>query len=147
MSRRSQILLLVLLAAAASVSGWLLRSSVLERTVPDVPGTAAPIENPSTITLAGARLATPEAAGAHEPASDRGASSGTLTRSVAEIDPDSELANANWVTGRVLLPPETPADEHAVVLADGAKFERRPLFQSPLAADGEIGRASCRERV
>jgi hypothetical protein len=51
---------------------------------------------------------------------------------------DADLAGAIWVEGRVVLPPDTPADEHVVVVADGSPFPKRDLHRAPIGPNGSF---------
>ncbi len=51
---------------------------------------------------------------------------------------DLELKDALWVEGHVIVPLGTPADEHAEIVADGTKFESRPLYRTEISPDGSF---------
>ncbi len=51
---------------------------------------------------------------------------------------DAELAGALWVEGRVEFPNDTPLDEEVFVVARGRKFEKRPLHEARVGADGRF---------
>jgi hypothetical protein len=51
---------------------------------------------------------------------------------------EAELAEALWVEGRVILPPDTPLGEVVEVVADGRKFEKRELHRVRVGAHGRF---------
>lgn len=62
----------------------------------------------------------------------------------AAPDFDPELASAIWVDGRVVFPRGTPADEHVVVVAEGASFESRDFHRVSPGPDGSFRVAFAR---
>jgi carboxypeptidase family protein len=52
--------------------------------------------------------------------------------------PAEELASAQWIEGRVVLPPGTPADEELFVTADGRDFEGKRDHRVRVEPDGSF---------
>ena len=75
-----------------------------------------------------------ESAASVTPAPPPAESARNAVRSAYEL----ELDAARWVEGRVLFPPGTPADEHAVVVAKGKGFQHGPPHRVAVAADGSF---------
>jgi hypothetical protein len=71
-----------------------------------------------------------------KPAPSKPASTET-TRAPAMAE-DSELAEAIWVEGRVLLPAGTPSDERIEVVAKGKRFETVEHHSAMLETDGSF---------
>jgi protocatechuate 3,4-dioxygenase beta subunit len=144
MSRRSLAPLLALLAVLALGLFWLVNTVLREEQRPaDSVAAAAPAEHaqPPSTAPAPALGATQEPApapGPVEQADIETSATPAARESVASAEADLELKDALWVEGRVIVPDGTPADEHVEVLADGKKFESRPLHRAPLAPDGSF---------
>jgi protocatechuate 3,4-dioxygenase beta subunit len=49
---------------------------------------------------------------------------------------ETELADAIWVEGRVVLPPDVPLGEVVRVVADGKEFDHRELHEDEVGGDG-----------
>jgi hypothetical protein len=138
MPRRSLLLLLALLAVFLLCVGWFVcfpkvrapvgeDAAVRDRNVEGAATTNPPVE------LASPDVAPPAASRANTPLP---ASSDALRTSLDSAD--AELADAVWITGRVIVPDGTPPDEHVEIVADGAKFAKRPLYRTVPAPDGSF---------
>jgi hypothetical protein len=59
-------------------------------------------------------------------------------RTLAASEYEAELAEGTWIEGRVVFPPDTPADERVRVVANGLSFEHGPDHAVDVRADGRF---------
>lgn len=62
----------------------------------------------------------------------------TAPAAVEDDHDPRELAEAHWVSGRLVFPPGTPLDEDVRVVARGSKFERGAFHRARVEPDGSF---------
>jgi hypothetical protein len=75
------------------------------------------------------------------------APSAAPTRTELPTARDAELAEAHWVEGRVVFPPDAPAGARPVVIARGRDFEHGPLHETTTEVDGAFRVAFSRRTI
>ena len=133
MSRRPVLQLVIVLALVAT--GFVLFIPRLDDQIVD-----SGHESPATPAIDGP--AAVESAVAVPSLESATVESGT-TRRAASVRPtgadtDSELRDAIWVEGRVILPEGTPPGERVEIVARGKPFPTRAPYRAPPAADGSF---------
>ncbi|MEM7308786.1 MAG: carboxypeptidase-like regulatory domain-containing protein [Planctomycetota bacterium] len=141
MSKRSlSIVLLVALATAGG--GMLLLTGGGGDAAPERgEGAATPILSPGDRPAARPSAPTNElSAPAAAPTPDgEPAAEPEVERIAAASEWEREVESGHWVEGRVVLPPETPADEELYVVAKGRDFESEgPLHKVRVGPDGRF---------
>jgi hypothetical protein len=133
MAQRHHVALSLTLAALATAAFWAFRRNdprgdAAPRTpaLPLAPSTFQPQPTP---TLR-------EAPPLPNPVPTPTAPTDPPTRTIVPNTHARELAAARWVTGRVLIPPDTPLAERVRVVAHGKSFEHGPAHSADVAADG-----------
>lgn len=131
---RNPILPLILIALAALAAGlWFASRDAARPPAASAPATAAPASGePAVAPLE----LLDEPREPVKPALEPEAAS--FARVAASTEYEQELAGGLWVEGRVVIPPETPLDERAQVVANGKDFAHGPAHRADVAADGSF---------
>ncbi len=131
MSKRTTLLLVIALALVAT--GLMLYLPTRDVAVPSSVSPVVDEQNPPPTVDAPLLGSIPAAVAPAESATRAPA-----LPPAATAEDDSELRDAIWIDGRVVVPDGTPPDEHVQVIARGKPFEKRPPYRTTPAADGSF---------